>query len=83
MNEESIIKAHQLCRHNKLVLEESRICGCFFCLKVFDPQEIKDWCDNGKTAICPNCGIDSIIPRTNQYPINKEFLTSMKKYWFF
>jgi len=34
------------------------------------------------TALCPHCGIDSVIGESSSVPITKEFLGKMKKYWF-
>lgn len=36
-------------------------CGCYFCLQIFPEDEIKEWVDDGKTPICPRCGVDSLI----------------------
>jgi hypothetical protein len=34
------------------------------------------------TARCPRCGIDSVIGSASGYPITREFLQTMKSYWF-
>ena len=52
---------------NKTALQESTECACVYCLNKFDPREIKEWCyeknmNDATTAICPYCGIDSIVP---------------------
>lgn len=80
--EKDIIRAHVCGSSNKEQLKKVIKCGCFYCLKIFDPKLIKDWCDNGETAICPFCGIDSIIYDNKFYPVEKSFLEKMKKYWF-
>lgn len=54
----------------------------FFCLEIFSPAKIMDWCDDEDTAICPYCAIDSIIGESSGYPITKEFLSEMHKVWF-
>lgn len=46
---------------NKEEIKLSKKCGCFFCLYIFNPSEIEDWCDKGETALCPKCGIDSVL----------------------
>lgn len=33
-------------------------------------------------AICPKCGIDSVIPDASGVPLSAEFLATMKKWWF-
>jgi uncharacterized Zn finger protein (UPF0148 family) len=79
--------AHKRSSFHKKEILESDICGCFYCKKTFLPTEINDWCDEnnpkGLTALCPKCGIDSVIGSKSGYPVDdKEFLEEMKKYWF-
>jgi len=77
-----IKNAHLYSSHNKEQLSKSKLCGCFYCLKIFDPKLIVDWCDDKETAICPFCGIDSIIYDSKDFPISYIFLEQMKNYWF-
>ena len=77
-----IIAAHKHCSNHRGELLASEVCGCFYCLEIYSPQEILDWVDDDKTALCAKCGIDSVIGSTSNYPITKEFLTEMKKHWF-
>jgi hypothetical protein len=50
---------------------------------MFPPTEIKEWCDDGNTAICPRCGIDSVIGDASGFPITSpDFLARMNHYWF-
>lgn len=86
-NENSIspdyISAHKYSSNHKNEIKKDSKCGCFYCLKIFSPAEIKDWIkDISGTAICPYCGIDSIIGESSGYPITEEFLAKMRKYWF-
>ena len=43
MKNGKIIAAHQFCTNNKEGLQKDKMCGCFYCLKIFDPNEIEDW----------------------------------------
>lgn len=38
--------------------------GCFHCLRVMRPSDVREWLQDksGRTAACPFCGIDSLIP---------------------
>ena len=78
------VQAHVFCGHHREMLESDKKCGCFYCMKIFDPAEIEEWlnCDRGDTAVCPYCGIDSVIGESSGYPITKEFLEKMNRYWF-
>jgi len=74
--------AHAHSIHHKQELLSSSDCGCFYCSAVFAPQQIQDWTDDGDTALCPRCGIDSVIGSAAGFPLTKEFLGRMKSYWF-
>jgi hypothetical protein len=79
--------AHQHCSFHLNEIVESTFCGCFYCLSIFKPAEIVEWTDEndarGKTALCPRCGIDSVIGDKAGFPIDDElFLKEMYHYWF-
>ena len=76
------IDAHKFSSHHREQLEKDRICGCFFCEKIFTPGEILDWYEEEGTAVCPFCGIDSVIGESSGYPITNEFMEKMHDYWF-
>ena len=83
MTENELIKAHQFCSNHKNELIRDKKCGCFSCLKIFSPDVIEMWLNDSKgTAICPYCGIDSVIGESSNYSITKEFLKEMQEYWF-
>lgn len=86
-NRNDIVEAHKYSMNNMPALSKDKKCGCFYCLEIFDPQEIDEYiedepADQEGTAICPYCSIDSIIPESAGYPLTKEFLSKMYKYWF-
>ena len=83
-NEPDYINAHLFSSNHREMLEQDSKCGFFYCLEIFFPSEIKEWlyCDNGHTALCTYCGIDSVIGESSGYPITKEFLKKMRNYWF-
>ena len=74
--------AHALCTCHRDALTYADKCGCFYCKSIYDPKEIKEWVDGGKTALCPYCGIDSVIPETEEYPLTTAFLRKMHHKWF-
>jgi hypothetical protein len=80
------IRAHRHSSRHRQEILASEQCGCFYCCSIFPPQVIKDWTDEwegeGQTAICPLCGIDSVIASESGYPVTKVFLNHMKSYWF-
>ena len=76
------INSHQDSIYHAQQIRASKQCGCFYCLEIFPSSNIEDWTDNGTTAICPHCGIDSVIAETAERKIDKAFLQQMNKEWF-
>ena len=80
--------AHKFSSNHRPELEKDRICGCFYCLRVFSPAEITEWLvdenliDSSGTAVCPYCGVDSVIGESSGYPITEQFLKAMHEVWF-
>ena len=56
-----ILDAHTHCVRHRSEIEASTIAGCFYCCEIFAPSEIEEWVDNDDCALCPRCGIDSVI----------------------
>ena len=80
---EKIIEAHKFSSNHRNELLKDERCGCFYCLKIFNPNQIwRFLADKNGTAMCPYCGIDSIIGESSGYPITREFLKKMEEYWF-
>jgi hypothetical protein len=74
-------------RFNRADLEKDKVCGCYFCKEIYPPPEISEWCceyarGDEVTALCPRCGIDSVIGESSGYPITAPFFEKMHKYAF-
>lgn len=80
--EKNFKEAHRFSSYHRKDLEKDNICGCFYCLKIFSPSEIEEWEDDGNTAVCPYCGIDSVIGESSGFPITTVFFKEMHKEWF-
>ena len=82
-----IREAHRHSSKHRDELMASALCGCFYCCETFRPEEICEWTDldaNGvaQTAMCPLCGIDSVLGSESGYELSAEFLGRMRRYWF-
>ena len=77
-----LVHAHELCTNNRRKLEEAQVCGCFYCMRIFDPKEIVWEDETDHTAMCPYCGIDSVLPESATLLITKPFLKKMHEFWF-
>ena len=80
----NLSQLHDESFENEKLLKKVKKCGCFYCNRIFMVSDIKEWIDdeNGNTAVCPYCGIDSVIGAYTGYPITPEFLEQMRQYWF-
>ena len=89
MLESKLKQIHDLCGWHEKEIKNSNKCGCFNCLSIFLPSEIKEWIEEskdyprgpGKTAVCPKCDIDTVLPENDLYKINNELLETMHDYW--
>jgi hypothetical protein len=76
--------AHRHCINHRKELERSDVCGCFYCCRTFTATAVEDWVDDDDgTAICPYCGIDSVLGSASGYPVGEQhFLRAMHALWF-
>lgn len=79
--------AHKHSSNHRKEIAESVLCGCFYCCATFPPSEILDWIDAdlngvGQTALCPKCGIDSVIGDKSGFDVSDRFLATMNAHWF-
>ena len=86
INDMDYVKAHAH-REPQSEILSSEVCGCFWCLETFSPDEIEQWHGEGiegvePVALCPYCSIDAVIGSASGYSITSEFLGRMKEFWF-
>ena len=50
-------KAHSHSSEHRAEIEQSELCGCFYCKRTYPSNEIYEWVDQtdgvGQTALCP------------------------------
>jgi hypothetical protein len=74
--------AHAHCTSNESALASSEVAGCFYCCQIFPPSQVTEFLEMERTALCPECGIDSVIGDASGFAITAEFLERMHDYWF-
>jgi len=83
---ESLLRhAHKRTFRNEQTLSASTDAGCFYCCETYPASQVTDWVSErqgGRTAICPRCGIDSVLGSSAGIPLTPEFLRAMEQYWF-
>ena len=80
--EAQLKKLHTYSVHNRDRIAVSSKCYCFHCKAIMESREILRFADNGQTAICPKCSIDSILPDSIDEPLDKTIIVEMNEYWF-
>ena len=71
---------------NEESIRKSNLCGCFHCISIFPVADVKSSemmveKDGFKTAICPICGIDSVIGDAS-VEITAEILEALNGLYF-
>ena len=76
-------RAHSV--NNEIEIIRSKKCGCYFCKKTYSARKVKDWeqGENGRaSAICPECGMSTVIGDASGAPLTKELLEEMNKAFY-
>lgn len=76
------VAAHKHSTRHRTEIEASARCGCFFCFRTFPSAAIKTWTDANQTALCPACGVDSVIGSASQHRLDDAFLRGMHTHFF-
>lgn len=76
--------AHRHSANHRAELERSDVCSCFFCEKAFAVSDVEEWIeDESGTALCPHCGVDSVMGSASGYPVaDAKFMRAMHTRWF-
>jgi hypothetical protein len=85
LSPEYLLMCHQFSNHHRASVKPGTLCGCFYCEKIFDPAEhpIKEWINGDVTALCPICGINSVISSADlPEAIEPALLRGMNEWWF-
>ncbi len=58
--------------------------GCYYCREIYlvADKPINEWVDGEQTALCPVCGIDSVIPEVKSIKLTKELMQPLYKQMF-
>jgi len=74
--------AREHASRHRAEIQASARCGCYFCFHTFPHTEIKAWVDSDQTALCPACGIDSVIGDASKHRLDGRFLRQMHTQFF-
>jgi hypothetical protein len=74
------VSAQKHASKNRAEIEASTKCSCFFCFRSFKTTDIKAWIDSNQTALCPKCGVDSVLGSLHRS--DDAFLRGMHEHFF-
>jgi len=89
-----LLAAYRSVSNNWAHIQDSSVCGCCCCVKIFPADEIVAWTGldmenmddaravNNQTALCPRCGSEAVLGDKSGFPISAQFLTRMNEAWF-
>ncbi len=68
-------------KDNEIEILQSKDAACLFCRSHFSARDIKDWHseEEGVTAICPECGMASVIGDASELDITHDRLREVNK----
>lgn len=75
-----LVELHRKSSRDREWILKSKICACFYCFAEFEAARITEWIDNGETALCPVCSVDSVIGFGEA--VDQELLHQMDRRWF-
>lgn len=67
---------------NRAEVLRSTVCHCFHCKRAFVAAQIRQWRDEGETAVCPHCEVDAVIGDASGYDMTPPLLEAMHDHWF-
>lgn len=77
-----IENAPKISINNKKSVKKSKKCGCYFCCSIFSAKDVTLFVDSERSASCPLCGVDAVIPDSVVPELNSKMLDEMNKRWF-
>jgi len=79
-------KPHDACTFNQFYVFNSVMCGCFYCHEIYSAKAVVTFVRTKegmpKTAVCPRCKVDCVLPDASGYPVEKSFIQIQGGYWF-
>lgn len=73
---------HKKSINNKSDIDDETLCGCFYCETIFLGNKISNHVDEGQTALCPICRIDSVLASDKKDAVNPQMLKAMNLKYF-
>jgi hypothetical protein len=82
MTKDQISAAIRFATGNREALAKSKKAGCYYCLTIYAASEVVRFLPPEDTALCPYCGIDSVLADQSPYELKVEILEELHIFWF-
>ena len=72
-------------KNNELDILRSKNCSCLFCRQTFNARKVSEWTsgkNNQMSAICPECGMDTLVGDASGYVFGIEDLKEINHEYF-
>jgi hypothetical protein len=77
-----IQEACEFAADHRAALAESLMAACYYCQTVFPTSLISEFTDGQRTALCPYCGTDAVLPSAAGYDFTAAGLLALNEFWF-
>lgn len=82
MDIEKIKKSIDFVTSNEDKIKKAKMAACYYCCEVYSVNEVTEFLEDEKTAFCPKCGVDSVLPDNAGYDFDQQTLIELHNYWF-
>ena len=80
------MKATEMSFKNAHLINDDTDCSCYYCRTNYKGSEITEYFDDGETAMCPRCRVDSVLPEKNSIErleeLYKEYFTKRRSEYY-
>jgi len=78
MTDKEAEELHDEAYLNAAEIAKNSSASCFYCLEPYYVDNINKWTDDGRTALCPHCNNDTVLPGMQ----SRDILNEMREHWF-
>ncbi len=76
---DTLARAHRMSYRNRPMLEGTGRAACFGCLAEVQTARVTEYVDAGQTALCPHCGLDTLLPMSESDSLDSSLLTALNE----
>jgi hypothetical protein len=82
LGKKALKQIHNHTFKNRSEIAKSVLCHCIYCKEASPSSHVDEWADEGETALCPKCGVDSMVGDASGYEMTVPLLSALQDFWF-